>query len=44
LIPYYYAWAYYALAVAAENRGEAELADRYFVAGEDWMELVLVRE
>jgi hypothetical protein len=39
LIPYFYGWAYYALAVAAENRGDEAASDRYLGRGEEWMQL-----
>jgi len=38
-IPFQYGWASYAMAVAADNRGDSEASDRYVAEGEAWMTL-----
>jgi hypothetical protein len=41
IIPYFYAWSNYALAIAAENRGDERAASRYARDGQDWMQLAM---
>jgi hypothetical protein len=38
-IPYQYAWAYYALAVAEEAAGRGSEAERYAALGNEWERL-----
>jgi len=41
IIPHFYAWSHYALAIAAENRGDERAAARYAREGEEWMTLAM---